>query len=275
MKTRTIHQGNIMLHHVCGRVTPDFWSDAYHAHDHAEVFVHVIGQMELFIENNVYYHNANEIRVYAPGELHFGKWEHAQDMEWYQISLKPSFLEAYPALADKIVNRPKGYENVFVTRKHETILSMLEEIFQKEETPVAEHYFFANILKILCILNEPENNIEVKMGKNKCLQDILEIINKNLVHIRTLDDMTALTHFSASYIHQLFKKHLNITPHQYVIMKKMANAKELLSKGATISEACFGSGFDDYANFITSFRKHFGVTPKNYQKANSGYPAVR
>ena len=104
------------------------------------------------------------------------------------------------------------------------------------------------------------------MGKNECLQEIMEVIHQNLTHIKTLQDMTELTHFSASYIHQLFKKHLNLTPHKYLTMKKMALAKELLTNGASISEACFRSGFDDYANFITSFKKHFGVTPKKHKK---------
>ena len=268
VETRTIRQKEIVLHHAKGLIKRDFWSESYHAHDHAEVFIHVSGEMELFIENNVYYHGANEIRIYAPGELHFGKSDRDQDMEWYQISIEPSFLEAYPALAHRIVNRPKGCENVFISTKHEAILSLIEEIFKKYNTPLGEHYLLANIIKILCILNERENNVEVKMGKNECLQRILEAVNKNLMSIKTVDDITELTHFSSSYIHQLFKKHLNITPHKYVIMKKMSKAKELLSKGASVSEACFLSGFDDYANFITSFKRHFGVTPKNHR--NSG-----
>lgn len=266
MKTITIKHGDISLRHVSGRVPRDFWSESYHAHDHAEVFIHISGQMRLFIENNVYYHNADEIRVYAPGELHFGKSEYDQEMEWYQISLEPLFLSTYPALADRIVNRPKGYENVFITKRLETILSLIEEIFQNKETPFAQYYLLANTMKILCILNEKENNIRVKMGKSECLQGVLESINKNCLNIKTIEDISKITHFSTSYIHQLFKKHLNITPHKYITMRKMANAKEMLSRGATLSEACFGSGFDDCANFITMFKKHFGVTPKKFQK---------
>ena len=111
-----------------------------------------------------------------------------------------------------------------------------------------------------------ENNIDVQMGKNECLQKILETVNENLISIKTVEDITRLTHFSASYIHQLFKKHLNITPHKYLTVKKMENARALLVAGCSISEACFGSGFDNYANFITGFKKHFGVTPTQYKQ---------
>lgn len=269
MNTKVIKQAGITLLHVKGHIPREFWSESYHAHDHAEVFIHVRGQMELFIEGNVYYHSGNEIRVYAPMELHFGKCDSDQDMEWYQISLDRSFLNTHPALSDRITGRPKGCQNVFISKKHETVISLIEEIFKKQDSPLADHYVYANIIKTLCILNEPENNIDVQMGKNECLQEILEIVNKNLTQIKTVENIAELSHYSASYIHRLFKKHLNITPHKYVIMKKLSLAKELLSNGATISNACFNSGFDDYANFITAFRKHFGVTPKNHQKANT------
>ena len=39
----------------------------------------------------------------------------------------------------------------------------------------------------------------------------------------------------------------------------------MLDNGASISEACFNSGFEDYANFITLFRKNYGVTPKKHR----------
>ena len=224
--------------------------------------------MDIFVEKSFYHIQKNCIRVYNSNELHYGKCSFAQPMEWYQISLDGSFLKDHPALSDKIVNRPRGCENVFISKKHESILALIEEIFEKQNGSLGEHYLLANVIKILCILNESENNIEVKMGKNEGLQGILEDLNKNLTNIKTVEDITRLTHFSASYIHKLFKKHLNITPHQYILMKKLSNAKELLSKGATVSDACFNSGFDDYANFITVFRKHFGITPKKHQRSH-------
>ena len=268
MKTRTVIQKGIVIYHIHGNIPPSFWSESYHSHDHAEIFIHITGQMELFIEGNVYHHNANEVRIYAPGELHFGKCDREQQMEWYQISLPPLFLKEHPKLADRIVNRQKGVGNLLISKKQDAIISLLEEILSKSEGALLEHYFYANVIKILCILNEQENNVEVQMGKNECLWTILESINQHIMQIKTIEDISGLTHFSASYIHQLFRKHLNITPHKYLTVKKMERARELLDGGASISEACFRSGFDNYANFITSFKKHFGVTPKNHSRAS-------
>ena len=266
MKIESIAHNGIELHHVSGKIKKDFWCESYHSHAHAEIFVHILGRMELFIENNVYSHSGNEIRLYAPWELHFGKYDFDQDMEWYQISISNDFLKSYPDLADRIVNREKGTKNVFVSKKHENILSLLEEIFIKSKGKLEKHYLFANVIKILCILNEPENNIQVNQGKNHALQEILEITNQNLPRIKTVEDISSLVHFSSSYIQRLFKSNLNITPHQYINMKKLSIAKDLLEKGYTINNACYDSGFSDYSNFITIFRKHFGTTPSRFQR---------
>lgn len=267
METETATYNGIKIHHVKGHIKKDFWCESYHSHEHAEIFVHILGKMDLFIENKVYSHSGNEIRLYAPWELHFGKSDLDQDMEWYQISIDNSFLKSNAVLADKIINRERGSGNVFISKKHESIVSLLKEIFSKQESKLKEHYLFANIVKILCILNEPENNIGVKQGKNENLQVILEATNQNLTHIKSVENISALTHFSPSYIHRLFKSNLNITPHQYIIMKKLSLAKELLEKGHTIYDACFDSGFSDYSNFITIFRKHFGITPRCFQSS--------
>jgi AraC-like DNA-binding protein len=268
MKTESVNHCGIKIHHVHGYIKRDFWCESYHSHKHAEIFVHISGKMNLFIENNVYFHCGNEIRLYAPWELHFGKADFDQEMEWYQISLDDSFLTAHSALSNVILEREKGFGNIFISKMHENIVSLLEEIFQKQESNLSQHYLLANVIKILCLLNEPENNIDVKQGKNECLQNILEITNQNLTHIKTVENISQLTHFSCSYIYRLFKTNLNITPHQYIIMKKLSIAKRLLEKGFPIYDACFDSGFSDYSNFITIFRKHFGITPKHFQNTN-------
>ena len=205
MKTESATYNGIMIHHICGQVKKDFWSESYHSHEHAEIFIHVLGKMELFIENKIYYHTGNEIRLYAPWELHFGKADFDQDMEWYQISINNDFLKSNPSLVDKIVNREKGKGNVFISKKYNSIISLLDEIFEKQNSCLGQQYFISNIIKTLCILSEPQNNIDVKEGRNECIQKSLEVINQNLTHIKTVENISSLTHFSSPYIYRLFK----------------------------------------------------------------------
>jgi AraC-like DNA-binding protein len=43
-------------------------------------------------------------------------------------------------------------------------------------------------------------------------------------------------------------------------------AKLILSKVDTVSQIALMVGFDDYAHFSKSFKKHFGVPPTNYDE---------
>ena len=44
----------------------------------------------------------------------------------------------------------------------------------------------------------------------------------------------------------------------------ISEAKKLLNSGKSISEAAEESGFNDYANFMRTFKKVVGVSPKKY-----------
>ncbi|WP_081743881.1 helix-turn-helix domain-containing protein [Eisenbergiella tayi] len=49
--------------------------------------------------------------------------------------------------------------------------------------------------------------------------------------------------------------------------KKTAAAKQLLAEGKTVTETCYLSGFNDYNNFIRTFKKITGTSPGQYQKS--------
>jgi AraC family transcriptional regulator len=58
-----------------------------------------------------------------------------------------------------------------------------------------------------------------------------------------------------------------MTPHQYVIQRRILNAERLLAKDdialADIAVAC---GFSSQAHFTLAFRKEVGVTPAEYRR---------
>ena len=48
---------------------------------------------------------------------------------------------------------------------------------------------------------------------------------------------------------------------------RLEYAASLLSNTYSVSYACFESGFGSFSNFFTSFKKKYGVSPKEYAKA--------
>ncbi len=78
-----------------------------------------------------------------------------------------------------------------------------------------------------------------------------------------------LRHTSKFHLLRLFKKYYGITPHQYVIEKRITKAQELLTTGTNVTEACYSVGFNSLSSFIYQFKKKTGVLPSQYLKKSN------
>jgi len=58
--------------------------------------------------------------------------------------------------------------------------------------------------------------------------------------------------------------------HEYIIFKRVARAKKLLMEGKSVTETCHLSGFNDYSNFIRTFKRTVGISPGKYSKIAIG-----
>jgi AraC-like DNA-binding protein len=100
------------------------------------------------------------------------------------------------------------------------------------------------------------------------LFDVLTYIHRNLdksIRLKQLADIAGLSEFS---LITGFKKQMNIAPIEFVIQEKMKYASRRLSAGnATVSEVAYALGYNDPLYFSKLFKKHFGISPRNYRSA--------
>jgi len=72
--------------------------------------------------------------------------------------------------------------------------------------------------------------------------------------------------YSKFHFIRTFKSIYGKTPHQYLTVVRVEKAKELLEQGVSVTEACFGVGFDSLGSFIGLFKRRAGLTPSEYQR---------
>ena len=261
---------NIRLVHVKGERMPSSTDKIPHSHDHCELFVHIQGNMEIFAEKTTYHISGGEIRIYSAGELHCGNIGQKQYVEWFQISFPPEFfnVEENKVLMNLFLEREFGSKNVFVPQDHKEICELLYEIFNyREEDPLGAQFCQSAIIQVLCRANRAyqagqRNYIE----KKDVLYQIIEVINEKYAQINSVQELSNLAHYSPAYVNRIFREGMNISPYQFLIGKKLNEAKKALRNGSSVAEACEYAGFNDYSNFITLFKRKFGVTPKQYGK---------
>ena len=74
-------------------------------------------------------------------------------------------------------------------------------------------------------------------------------------------------HISENYIPKLFHRYYPIPLKSLILKMRIRYASEHLKNGATVTEACFASGFSDCSHFISTFRRITGTTPGQYRKS--------
>lgn len=95
------------------------------------------------------------------------------------------------------------------------------------------------------------------------------------VHFRenpTLAQAAAQAGFHPHYFSEMFKKVTgeNYTAHLNAL--RVSYARSLLSKGFSVTETCYQSGFGSLSNFLIVFRRTVGCTPDEYRRAAQGTP---
>ena len=92
----------------------------------------------------------------------------------------------------------------------------------------------------------------------------LGYIEKNFRTI-TVADIAHALYVNEDYLNKIFKNETGITLNSYIIFRRIAEAKKILYMGGSVKESCIGSGFNDYANFIRTFKKIEGVPPGAFE----------
>lgn len=138
----------------------------------------------------------------------------------------------------------------------------------REHLPLKEALFnnyIVNMLTELFVSRDHEHPEAVSGG---IIEDTITYINNHLTEILSLNDLASQASLSPFYFSRLFKKETGFSPHEYVILTRVNNAKYLLNfSEIPIKDVCFQTGFSSESSFCTTFKKVTGQTPTEYRLA--------
>ena len=128
-------------------------------------------------------------------------------------------------------------------------------------TALAAH--FANHYSI----DAPATSDRLPVANRKQFQQVIDFIEASLVEDITLNDLAAIAGLSKFHFSRLFKQAFDLTPHQYVVQRRIERAANMLQRGEkTILQVAHSLGFVDQSHFTRTFKKFKGVTPKQFIK---------
>ena len=86
-----------------------------------------------------------------------------------------------------------------------------------------------------------------------------------------LDTTASAAGISSFHFLRLFSNVLGVTPHQYLVRSRLRHAARLLADDArSITSIAFDVGFGDLSNFVRTFHRAAGVSPRRFREAARG-----
>lgn len=96
-----------------------------------------------------------------------------------------------------------------------------------------------------------------------------EFIELNLQRKISVAHLAGVACLSSSQFHELFKRQTGVTPHQYLLEKRLTTAHTLLEEGHPVSRVIEHCGFANQSAFTHAFRRRFGTTPARFRQQSA------
>ncbi len=249
----------------------------YHRHDAYEIYLFLSGNMNIHIEQSCFSCQPGDMFLISPEQFHTCSC--SEDCEYDRIVInvkeeliqKLSYEDVYLAECFKIDNVSQVKRITLSARERERFLEMYERFQSARIQDGFGYTLLANshLTQILVFINRLFLSTQHDDTQNlmpSLIRDVMTYIQEHLSEPITLEDLSEKFFFNGKYISRRFKKYTGLTIRTYILDQRIALAKKLLNNGCNVSEACYQSGFSDYANFIRSFTNFVGISPGKYSK---------
>ncbi|HIS57273.1 MAG TPA: AraC family transcriptional regulator [Candidatus Fimimorpha excrementavium] len=250
---------------------PDF-----HIHNNYEIYIFLQGHVNYFVEQSCYQLKRGDILIFNNQEIHTVVNLKNEVYERITIHFEPKWIRNLSTSQTDLLacfqNRPKGVGNLSHMEDEElaTWLPIIEQLISCSNDPSygSDLLTQSYLVQLLVFVNQLyHNSAQSSSGSIPVkVQPVLHYVDRHISEALTLDGIAEALSMDKFYLSHLFKKETGSTLFQYIVVKRVTLAKSLLSRGYSVSETCEIAGFNDYSNFIRTFKKITGFPPGQYKK---------
>ena len=253
-----------------------------HIHDCYEVYFSISGGKQFLIDDRVYKFEPGDIFFINQFESHY--LPHIDETAHMRvvISIHPEYLKRFSTAQTDLdycfTHRDPvwGHRISLTEEERKRFMYFIHKLSEEREfgQDVLDQAVF---LELMTFLNrvflsrctqEPGFAKDELRGRSKShhskIDEILDYINQHLAEELSVSILASQFYLSNSYLHKIFKEATGATVNRYITAKRISRAKILLTEGHSVAETSALCGFHDYSNFLRSFTKAVGISPKKY-----------
>ncbi len=242
-----------------------------HTHDDYEIYCFLEGDATYFVEGTRYSLLPGDLILIRKGEIHLIQILSQTRYERIGVNFDlHNWDEIDPdgMLLRPFLDRPLGVYNHYPSAMFpdNRWVSYIREIGACEDV----HQRLCYLLPLLCDLSRSFDVLK----KNACHAEISPVSAIiAFIHAHLGDDLSLSMledHFftSKTHLNRLFKQATGTTVWEYITVKRLFLARELMQEGKAPNQVFQQCGFKDYSTFFRAYKQHFGVSPKKSLRQN-------
>lgn len=249
------------------------YSAVSHWHDDIEMNILLSGDMDFNVNGEVV--KLKKGILINSRQLHYGFSKSRQECEFLCVLFHPGLLCANDWFRSRYVmpffaqHMPPYLILSDEIPWHSDIVNLASELFTAEESELSPFLVQENFFRIFELLyrNFSGESVPVDSEQLECMRKMMGFIQKNYCSPISLEQIARAGGCCKSKCSSLFKSHLSQSPGQYLIAYRLNKSIDLLlGTTQSVTEIAFAAGFGGSSYYCEAFRKHFGISPKEYRK---------
>lgn len=175
-------------------------------------------------------------------------------------SLKYSLIGSCTLFTRAVIEAGLDTETAFILSDY--YINIIDETTNKKAVENLEYKMLNDFIKVLKRYKE--------FVYNPLINRVIQYIKKNLDVSLTLEKISSIVNVHPNYLSFTFKKEVGKTLTEYIDDLKIEAIKQYINHtNLSINEISYNLNFNHVTYFYRYFKKHTGLTPKEYRKLSS------
>lgn len=199
-------------------------------------------------------------RPFLEGNRHLRSLYLEEDFFCHLDKFFTGYGDRPPCLPSSVIDHQQHWQQTIAL--HEAIITGAEQIIVEER-----------LIQLFARLTDTAFTATFDIAgtgnASQTLDLVVEYMRSMLQEKLSLEMLSVIAGCTSFHLIRLFKKHLGMSPHVYLIQLRLERARELLGQGQTIADTALLAGFSDQSHLTRSFKKRYGLTPGAYLQQKS------
>ena len=253
---------------------PSFVMTGHHCHTHYELFYVESGECRFLIDDNIYDLHAGDFILVPPMALHYTRYlvgTCRRVCMFFKREDVPEDIQEKMPSPEHFFNETRIFQVPVAYR--DQINGSMRQLVSEEKI----HDEFADLIRRSCLqglllvcarvclfLSDPPAEIHTT---DQQIVEAARYISEHYMEFISTQDVAKAVGFSPNYLSRKFRTVTGIGLHEYLVFVRLHHAaQELMGTSDSITTIALRCGFSDSNYFKDSFKKKYGVTPRNYRK---------